>query len=200
MTNSNNSNSDIEKFTRTQVLVLMGVTALILMIIAKVWNYLGNVEILPITFDTNSILSGIGLAIVISILSNLIYRFWEDYRISADYYLELVVQPLIWADLLWLGLLPGLSEELLFRGVILSALGENLLALIVSSIIFGILHYSGTGKVAYVVWATLVGFILGFSALYTGNLLIPIVAHIITNWFSSISWKLKHRDVITSSD
>ncbi len=194
MTNFNNPNSDFDKLTRTQILVLMGVTALILMIIAQVWHYFGKVEILAISFNIKDVLFGIGLAIIISILSSIIYRFWEDYRRSADYYLELVVKPLIWADLLWLGLLPGLSEELLFRGVMLSALGENLLALIISSIIFGILHYNGKGQISYVVWATLVGFILGFSAIYTGNLLIPIIAHIITNWISSIMWKLKHPD------
>lgn len=193
MTNPKDSNSDFETLSRTQVLVLMGVTALVLMIIAQIWHYLGKVQILKITFNINGFFFGIGLAIIISILSSLIYRFWEAYRRSADFYLELVVKPLIWADLIWLGLLPGLSEELLFRGVMLSALGANLFALIVSSIVFGLLHYSGTEQIAYVIWATLVGFILGFSAIYTGNLLIPIVAHIITNWVSSVMWKWQNQ-------
>jgi uncharacterized protein len=194
VTNPKDSNSDFETLSRTQVLVLMGVTALVLMIIAQIWHYLGKVQILKITFNTNAFFLGIGLAIIISVLSSLIYRFWEAYRHSADFYLELVVKPLIWADLIWLGLLPGLSEELLFRGVMLSALGANLFALIVSSIVFGLLHYSGTGQISYVIWATLVGLILGFSAIYTGNLLIPIVAHVITNWVSSIMWKWQHQE------
>ena len=94
-------------------------------------------------------------------------------------------------DLLWLGLLPGLSEELLFRGVMLPALGFNHLAVIVSSICFGVLHLSGSGQWAYVFWATIVGVILGYSAFFSGNLLVPIVAHIVTNLVSSYLWKMQ---------
>jgi membrane protease YdiL (CAAX protease family) len=41
-----------------------------------------------------------------------------------------------------------------------------------------------------VIWATIVGMILAYSALLTGNLLVPIVAHMITNWISSYFWKI----------
>ncbi|MGB6169607.1 MAG: hypothetical protein WBF52_18645 [Geitlerinemataceae cyanobacterium] len=34
---------------------------------------------------------------------------------------------------------------------------------------------------------------LGFSALVTGNLLVPIVAHIITNLASGFLWKMRER-------
>ena len=40
----------------------------------------------------------------------------------------------------------------------------------------GILHLSGSEQWPYVVWATAVGLLLGYSALLTGNLLVPIVA------------------------
>ena len=88
-------------------------------------------------------------------------------------------------------LLPGLSEELLFRGVMLPALGFNHLAVIVSSICFGVLHLSGSGQWAYVFWATIVGVMLGYSAFFSGNLLVPIVAHIVTNLVSSYLWKIQ---------
>ncbi|MEB3249380.1 MAG: CPBP family intramembrane glutamic endopeptidase, partial [Merismopediaceae bacterium] len=111
------------------------------------------------------------------------------YRESADSYLQLVIKPLLWPDLIWLGLLPGLSEELLFRGIMLPAFGFDLIAVIASSLIFGVLHLSSWQQWPYVVWATLVGFFLGYTALLTGNLAIPIVAHILTNWVSSALWK-----------
>ncbi|EAM48435.1 conserved hypothetical protein [Crocosphaera watsonii WH 8501] len=44
------------------------------------------------------------------------------------------------------------------------------------------------------VWATIVGFALGYSALMTDNLLVPITAHIITNWMSSGLWKFNNRN------
>jgi membrane protease YdiL (CAAX protease family) len=96
-------------------------------------------------------------------------------------------------DLIWLGLLPGMSEELLFRGVMLPAVGLNAIGVVASSLLFGILHMSGRQQWPYVVWATTVGLLLGFSALATGNLLVPIVAHVVTNLVSSYLWKLDHR-------
>ena len=190
----NSNNFEIEPLNRTQILVVMGVTAFLLLVISKIWQKIGSVELLPVVFDTNALVWGVGLATGITITSSIIYRLWPAYRESADIYLNMVIRPLLWPDLLWLGLLPGLSEELLFRGVMLPALGLNLTAVIISSLLFGILHLSGAGQWPYVVWATIVGFALGYIALITGNLLIPIAAHIITNWVSSCLWKFTHAD------
>ncbi|MGK7931889.1 MAG: CPBP family intramembrane glutamic endopeptidase [Microcystaceae cyanobacterium] len=171
----------------------MGVTAIILMFVAKIWQYLGSVFLLSWELTPQSLIFGSLLAIGIIVASGFVYRLWPAYRQSADAYLELVIKPLIWPDLIWLGLLPGLSEELLFRGVMIPAFGYDLFAVIISSLIFGVLHLSGSQQWPYVVWATIVGFALGYSALVTGNLLIPIVAHIITNLASSSLWKFTHR-------
>lgn len=195
---ANYKNPEIEPLSRTQILVVMGVTAVILLTISKLWQKLGNVTILPLFFDTHALIWSLGLAVGITITSSIVYRLWAAYRCSADIYLELVVKPLVWADLIWLGLLPGLSEELLFRGVMLPAFGLNLLAVIFSSLLFGVLHLSGANQWPYVVWATVVGFALGYVALVTGNLLIPITAHIITNLVSSCLWKFRHPKVTES--
>ena len=192
MTQSNNS--DFEPLSRTQILVVMGVTAIILLIIAKIWQKLGDVTLLKLEFSTDAYLMGVGLAGAIVLASSIIYRLWPAYRKSADGYLEMVIRPLVWPDLIWLGLLPGLSEELLFRGVMIPALGFDFVAVIVSSLVFGVLHLSGLQQWPYVVWATVVGFALGYTALITGNLLIPIVAHILTNLISSSLWKLGNAD------
>jgi len=124
-----------------------------------------------------------------------VYRLWPAYRQSADFYLEMVLKPLVLPDLIWLGLLPGMSEELLFRGVMLPAVGLNATGVLATSLLFGVLHLSGRQQWPYVVWASVVGLLLGFSAVATGNLLVPIVAHIVTNLLSSYLWKLGHRQV-----
>ena len=187
---ANQNNPEIESLSRTQILVVMGVTAIVLLIVTKIWQKLGSVELLPVNFTTDALLWGVGMAAGISVASSIVYRLWPAYRRSADIYLELVIKPLIWPDLIWLGLLPGLSEELLFRGVMLPAFGLNITAVIVSSLLFGVLHLSGSQQWPYVVWATIIGFGLGYIALITGNLLIPITAHIITNLVSSSLWKM----------
>ncbi len=191
MTQSNHS--DFEPLTRVQILGVMGVTAVLLLGVAKLWQRLGDISLLRLEFTSQAALQGIALAIAIVLASGIIYRLWPAYRQSADSYLELVIKPLIWPDLIWLGLLPGMSEELLFRGVMLPALGLNLGAVVLSSLVFGVLHLSNLQQWPYVVWATIVGFALGYTALVTGNLLIPILAHILTNFVSSSIWKWTHK-------
>lgn len=183
---------NLQPLTRIQILIAMGVTAVILLIVAKLWLQVGNIALLSVQWTPSAVFWGGGVALVIAITSWFVYRIWAAYRRSADFYLEMVLKPLHWADLIWVGLLPGLSEELLFRGVMLPAFGLDVTAVIVSSICFGVLHLSGTQQWPYVIWATAVGFLLGCSALYTGNLLVPIVAHTITNLVSSYFWKWEH--------
>jgi uncharacterized protein len=172
-----------------QVLTAMGVTAIVLLLAAKLWLYFSPNSLLPVVWKPADLLLGIAMGVGITAASAIVYRFWPAYRQSADYYLELVLKPLVWSDLLWLGLLPGMSEELLFRGLLLPTLGLNAIGIVGSSLCFGILHLSGSQQWSYVVWATIVGMLLGFSAVATGNLLVPIVAHIVTNLVSSYFWK-----------
>lgn len=193
MTKQLPDNPEIEPLTRTQVLMAMGITAVVLLVVAKLWLHFGSVVLLPLQGTIDALLLGLGIAVGITAASSLVYRLWPAYRQSADFYLEIVLKPLVLPDLIWLGLLPGMSEELLFRGVMLPAVGLNPTGLIASSLLFGVLHMSGLEQWPYVVWATAVGLLLGFSALATGNLLVPIVAHIVTNWLSSYLWKLDHR-------
>ena len=167
----------------------MGVTAIVLLLAAKLWMHLGAIALLPMQWSGMAVLMGLGLGVFITLASSMIYRIWPAYRQSADYYLQLVLKPLIVPDLIWLGLLPGMSEELLFRGVMLPALGLNAEGLILSSLCFGVLHLSSPKQWAYVAWASVIGALLGASVLLTGNLLVPIVAHIATNLISSSLWK-----------
>ncbi|MFW6360081.1 MAG: CPBP family intramembrane glutamic endopeptidase [Chroococcales cyanobacterium] len=192
MTNPNNF--EFEPLTRPQVLTIMGVTAILLLLVAKVWQYLGSVPLFPLTFSLEAVLMGLGIAAGIILASSLIYKLWPAYRESAQYYLNLVLKPLALPDSLWLGLLPGLSEELLFRGVMIPALGSGVLAVIISSLLFGVLHLGGVQQWPYGVWATAVGLLLGSIMIVTGNLLIPIIAHTMTNFVSGLLWKLENSD------
>lgn len=181
----------MHSLTRTQILVTMGITAVLLWLITKLWLQFGNFSLLPLSWTAMTLPLGLGLGLTITIASSLVYRIWPAYRRSADFYLEFILKPLLWPDLIWVGLLPGLSEELLFRGVMLPAFGLNITGVVLSSLCFGILHVSGIEYWPYLVWATAVGLLLGYSALMTGNLLVPIVAHIFTNLVSSCLWKLE---------
>lgn len=194
MTNPNSNDPQMEPLGRMQVLSAMGITALVLLLIARFWLLFDAVFLLPVAFHLEMVGLGVVLGVAITLASAGIYRLWPQYRQSADLYLKLVLHPLTWIDLIWMGLLPGLSEEFLFRGVMLTAIGLNMTGVIFSSLCFGVLHLSGLQQWPYVVWATLIGLVLGFSALTTGNLLVPIVAHIFTNLCSSLMWKWRFQE------
>jgi membrane protease YdiL (CAAX protease family) len=180
---------DLTPLTRTQVLIAMGVTAVILLLVSKLWVQFGSGIALSVRWSAAAAGMGLALGLAITLASSVIYTLWPAYRRSADYYLELVLKPLVLPDLIWLCLLPGLSEELLFRGVMLPTFGLDALGVLLSSLCFGVLHLSSLKQWPYVVWASVVGAILGASALLTNNLLVPIVAHVVTNLVSGAVWK-----------
>jgi membrane protease YdiL (CAAX protease family) len=186
-------NPEIETLTRIQILTAMGLTAVVWLVITKLTLEFSHVSLLRLYWSPVDLFLGIALAIAITISSSIIYRIWPAYKQSADFYLNLILKPLVLPDLIWLGLLPGLSEELLFRGIGLPLFGLNATGIIASSISFGILHFNSLQQWPYVVWATTVGLFLGFSAVETGNLLVPIIAHILTNVISGYMWKMGNR-------
>lgn len=180
---------EANNLVRSRILVVIAISAILLLVIAKIWQKLAQVTLLPLVWSINNISLAIVIAITIVSLSSFLYSFWSLYRESVDVYVEDIVEPLLWWDLIWLGLLPGLSEELLFRGVMLSAFGQDLIAVIFSSLIFGILHLRGFQYWPYSFLATLVSLVLGYSAIITENLLVPIIIHILINFFSCLLWK-----------
>lgn len=179
------------KLSRQQILIAMGATAIFLGAIAKLWMWLGNVQPLNLIWSGMAIAQGLGLGLAIVLASQVAYRLWPAYRNSADAYLTLVIKPLAWPDVVWLGVLPGLSEELLFRGVALAAIGFTPLGVVATSVIFGSLHLLNFDQWPYGVWAAAIGIALGTSAIATGNLLVPIVAHIAANALSGSLWKAR---------
>jgi len=185
----------VESLSRVQLLAAMGITAVVLLIIARVWLWFDNVTLIETRLSGEGVLVGVGLGLAISLCSEGLYRLWKDYREGADAYLGLILTPLKLADLLWLGLLPGMSEELLFRGVMLPAIGLNWFGVFISSLCFGVLHFFSPRYWGYVVWAAIVGAILGLSVMQTQNLLVPVVAHTVTNCLSSYLWKRKQGQV-----
>jgi uncharacterized protein len=186
----NSQNPDIEPLSRTQILLAMAVTAVVLFGLAKLWLYFGDLQLRPLDFSIVNLGIGISLGLGMTGLSEIVYTLWGTYRKSADFYLTMVLTPLAVPDVIWLGILPGLSEELLFRGVMLPAIGLDPIGIVLSSLCFGVLHMTDLRQWPYAVWATAIGMLLGYTMVETGNLLIPIVAHITTNLVSGLSWKL----------
>ena len=83
-----------------------------------------------------------------------------------------------WYDLVWVALLAGCSEELLFRAVLQTWMNPwgPLAALLVSNAVFGMAH---AVTPLYAVLAGLLGIYLGalFQFAGDGNLLVPTLTH-----------------------
>jgi membrane protease YdiL (CAAX protease family) len=71
-----------------------------------------------------------------------------------------------------IGVVAGVGEEWLFRGVL-----QPLAGLVFASVMFGLAHIGNRTMMAFGVWATGMGFLLGLLAQATGGLTAPIVAH-----------------------
>ncbi|NJK59493.1 MAG: CPBP family intramembrane metalloprotease [Oscillatoriales cyanobacterium SM2_1_8] len=180
--------------TRTQVLAAIALTALALVVLGTTWMRLLRVAPVPWRFSLGLVGEGLALGGAIALAGAGLYLGWERYRRAADSYLARVLTPLRPGDEIWLGLLPGLSEEFLFRGVALPGLGNGALALILSSSIFGLLHWAERRQWPYSLWAIAVGFGFGAVTLTTGSLVPAIVAHVTANTLAGYVWRTRGPD------
>ncbi len=96
-------------------------------------------------------------------------------------------------------LIPAIAEELLFRGVLLRLFNDMFrnvhLAVILSAIIFSAIHFQFFGFLPRV----LLGILLGYLFVFTGNLWVPIFAHFLNNASSAIIYYLNQNGHIKIS-
>ena len=88
-------------------------------------------------------------------------------------------------NLVVMALLPALLEELAFRKCILGTLQKygNGMAVVVSALLFGVIH----GGIAQSVFACIVGLVLGFITVKTGNIRTAIAVHFFNNALSVLT-------------
>jgi len=77
----------------------------------------------------------------------------------------------------WLAVLGALAEEIFFRAALVPMVGVW-----ASALVFGALHFSGRATyLSWMVWATVMGVLLGWLFVLSGSLLPAIVAHALIN-------------------
>ena len=132
----------------------------------------------------------IAFGMAFCVLSNYLVNYWLEFvsmfgvePFEGDYHntggwLALVLNLFTYA------LLPGIVEELVFRGWILGSLrpfGERR-ALVLSALIFGLMH----GNLTQLPFALLLGLLFGFLYLRTGRLWVGMVIHMLNNALSVV--------------
>lgn len=138
---------------------------------------------------TAALLMGLGASIVLSIgiswLESTFLPMSDEMKLEMSRQMaEFFPRPqsaLQWASLLFIGALsPAICEELLFRGFILQGLRGSVrpwVAVVVTALLFGLLHMS----IYRLAGTTALGVIMGFLVLRTGSIYPAMLFHFVNN-------------------
>lgn len=121
-----------------------------------------------------SIATAIGLNNLL-LLSNL-SQMSEGYQKAS----ELLYQPSIFVQLLCVGIIIPIMEELMFRGLLFQRLKENMpamRAMIYSALFFGLYH----GNLVQMIYGALCGVLLAYVYEKFGSLKAPMIMHVLMN-------------------
>ncbi|CAL5077269.1 unnamed protein product [Urochloa decumbens] len=130
-----------------------------------------------------------GLVIVISSSRYILLQTWSDFRDSSEAANTQILTSLEPLDYIAVACLPGISEELLFRGALMPILGLNWISALIIGTIFGILHLGNGRKYSFAIWATFVGFAYGIGTIASSSVIVPMVSHSINNIIGGLLWR-----------
>ena len=105
-------------------------------------------------------------------------------EVVTDHTSEMISSMPMWLTLIIVVIVGPVIEELMFRKLMIDRLSRygNTVAIIVSSVSFGLFH----GNLYQFFYAALIGLVLGFIYAKTKNVLYPIAMHILVNFFGSV--------------
>ena len=124
---------------------------------------------------------------------------WETIGISTEgFALPLNNIGWLFANLLLLGVVPAICEELLFRGIIFQGLKEKFspfLSCVLTALLFALMHQN----IVQFIYPLILGFVLSLVMHRTNNLLYPILIHLFNNFTTIILTYLMNIGVINLS-
>ncbi|MGB4959095.1 MAG: CPBP family intramembrane glutamic endopeptidase [Saprospiraceae bacterium] len=93
----------------------------------------------------------------------------------------------LFINLMIIGILPGIGEELLFRGIIQKELATKTqkphIAIWITAIVFSAFHFQLTGFLAKM----MIGLVLGYAYHFSKSLILPMILHTLNNSMATIS-------------
>ncbi len=168
------------QYNLTKVIVL---TEGFLFVVALIWGYYINVNPFAlISFNLKDILLAFAACLLLITINFISIRYLSKYinffEIIKKSFTRVsnVFQDTNWYQAIIIGLISGTAEELFFRGILQEQFG-----IIFASLIFGLFHISDKETVNYGIYTVVVGFYLGGLYILTGNLLVPLLVHVINN-------------------
>ncbi|XP_072960187.1 uncharacterized protein [Typha angustifolia] len=165
--------------------------------IARQASHVASIEGWPI-LDTAKVSFGfeiwhieliVGLVILISSSRFVLLKTWPDFAESSEAANQQILSQLQPLDFVVVSFLPGISEELLFRGALMPLFGLNWISALVTAAIFGGLHLGSGRKYSYAVWATFVGFAYGLATITSSSVIVPMASHSLNNLIGGLLWR-----------
>ncbi|GAB2280568.1 hypothetical protein Dimus_015195 [Dionaea muscipula] len=92
-------------------------------------------------------------------------------------------------DYLIVAFLPGIGEELLFRGALLPVFGFDWKSVFAVGAIFGVLHLGSGRKYPFAIWATFVGLAYGYATIVSSSVVVPMASHALNNLIGALVWR-----------
>jgi uncharacterized protein len=193
---------DPERFFKSACLFEV---ALILVAIVLGWMS-GINPFADLHYSETAILYGILGTIPLFLLFLLLEQLTSESVVTIRRFLMETLGPALhrhhWADLFVLAAIAGISEEVLFRGVIQPWMESSwgiTAGLISSNIVFGLVHAITP---LYFVLATVVGIYLGLALDIGGdrNLLTPIIIHALYDFLAFLALMRSYRANLTAQD
>ncbi|XP_058192736.1 uncharacterized protein LOC131309992 [Rhododendron vialii] len=129
------------------------------------------------------------VVILISSCRYLLLKTWPDFAKSSEAANQQVLTSLQPLDYMIVAFLPGVTEELLFRGALLPLFGINWKSSLLVAALFGFLHLGSGRKYSFAIWATFVGFVYGFATILSSSLFVPMASHAASNLVGGILWR-----------
>jgi membrane protease YdiL (CAAX protease family) len=162
----------------------------LMILLALLWSFFRGIRL---EFLGESAAEGVlyGLAAAVLTVSGglVVYRLVPVMRRIASEVAPRVVDPANELQLVFVALLSGFGEEILFRGVVQQEFG-----LVVAAVVFGLVHVGPDRRyLVWTLWALFAGFLLGGLYELTGALLAPVTAHALHNGVTLILWKRSQR-------
>ncbi|KAJ9176262.1 hypothetical protein P3X46_011597 [Hevea brasiliensis] len=193
----NSANFPSRRAVLQSCIATSGVIAALGILIRQV-SHVASVEGLPILDCSTEVSFGIemwhlelitGLVILISLSRYLLLKTWPDFAESTEAANQQVLTSLQPLDYMVVSFLPGISEEILFRGALLPLFGMDLKSALLVAAIFGILHLGSGRKYSFAVWATFVGLAYGYATIVSSSIIVPMASHALNNLVGGILWR-----------
>ncbi|XP_062178978.1 uncharacterized protein LOC133883622 [Phragmites australis] len=129
-----------------------------------------------------------GLVILISSSRYILLQTWSNFRDSSEAANRQILTSLEPLDYIVIACLPGISEELLFRGALMPIFGLNWISALIIGALFGVLHLGNGRKYSFAIWATFVGFAYGIGTIASSSIIVPMASHSINNIIGGLLW------------